>query len=73
MAKRNDDDKHQVYDPPGERGDTGKTAPLGRGTRAEKGGQRRHTPVHAGPTRPGAQGTDSPHGKRSGSDSNSSR
>jgi hypothetical protein len=74
MAKRQDDDKDQDYDPKGEHGgDTGKTAPLGSGPQAEKGDQRRENPVHSGPTRPGAQGTDSEHGKRSGSDSNESR
>ena len=69
MAKRNDDDdRDQEYDPRGERGgDTGNTAPI---TGGEKGDQRRDTPVHSGPTRPGAQGTDSEHAKRSGSDSN---
>jgi hypothetical protein len=75
MAKRNDDDdKDQEYDPEGKHGgDTGKTAPLGSGPKAEKGDQHRHKPVHSGPTRPGAQGTDSKHDKRSGSESNSSR
>lgn len=62
---RDDDD-----DPRGERGgDTGKTDHKGKGPRAEKGDQRRDDPVHAGPSRPGAQGTDSEHGKRSGSES----
>ncbi|MEA2513723.1 MAG: hypothetical protein QOF33_5028 [Thermomicrobiales bacterium] len=72
MAKRNDDDdKDQEYDPQGAYGgDTGKTAPAGDGPQAEKGDQRRHKPVHSGPTRPGAQGTKSKHGKRSGSESN---
>ena len=72
MAKRNDDDdRDQEYDPRGERGgDTGKTAPI---TGGEKGDQRRNTPVHSGPTRPGSQGKDAEHAKRSGSDSNASR
>ena len=71
MAKRQDDDKDQNYDPKGAHGgDTGKTAPLGSGPQAEKGDQRREHPVHSGPTRPGAQGTESTHGKRSGSESN---
>ena len=72
MAKRNDDnDRDQDYDPRGERGgSTGNTAPI---TGGEKGDQRRDTPVHSGPTRRGAQGTDSEHGKRSGSDSNESQ
>jgi hypothetical protein len=75
MAKRRvDDDKDQSYDPQGAHGgDTGQTAPLGSGPQAEKGDQRRHTPVHSGPTRPGAQGTDSKHGKRSGSESDASQ
>jgi hypothetical protein len=66
MAKRtDDDDRDQSYDPRGERGgDTGKTAPI---TGGEKGDQRRDTPVHAGPTRPGSQGKRHEHGKRSGS------
>lgn len=68
MAKRNDDnDRDQTYDPRGERGgDTGKTAQV---TGGEKGDQRRDTPVHSGPTRPGSQSTRHAHGKRSGSDS----
>jgi hypothetical protein len=75
MAKRrDDDDKDQEYDPRGEHGgDTGKTAPLGSGPQAEKGDQRRSTPVHSGPSRPGAEGTESKHGKRSGSESNDSQ
>ena len=75
MAKRNDDrDKDQDYDPKGEYGgDTGKTDQKGKGPQAEKGDQRRENPVHGGPTRPGAQGTDSEHGKRSGSESNASQ
>lgn len=50
-------------------GDTGPTKQKGSGPRAEKGDQRRDNPVHAGPSRPGAQGTDSEHDKRSGSES----
>lgn len=75
MAKRNDDDdKDQDYDPQGAHGgDTGKTAPKGSGPQAEKGDQRRENPVHGGPTRRGAQGTASEHGKRSGSESNASQ
>lgn len=46
-------------------GDTGKTNQKGKGPQAEKGDQRRETPVHSGPTRQGAQNT----GTRSGSDS----
>ena len=69
MAKRNDDDdKDQDYDPKGEYGgDTGKTAQLGDGPDAEKGDQRRETPVHSGPTRSGSISGKS---NRSGSDSN---
>jgi hypothetical protein len=69
VAKRNDDDdRDQEYDPAGARGgDTGKAAQI---TGGEKGDHRRNEPVHSGPTRRGAQGTDSEHGKRSGSDSN---
>lgn len=60
-------------DPRGERGgDTGKTDQKGKGVRAEKGDQRRDEPVHSGPTRRGAQGTDAKHDKRSGSESNES-
>ena len=60
-------------DPKGARGgDTGKTDQKGKGEQAEKGDQRREKPVHSGPTRWGAQGTDSQHNKRSGSDSNRS-
>jgi len=72
MAKRDDDDdRDQDYDPRGESGgDTGPTAPVAGG---EKGDQRRDKPVHSGPTRRGAQGTDSEHGKRSGSESNAGR
>lgn len=62
-----DDDRDENYDPKGERGgDTGKTDQKGKGPQAEKGDQRRETPVHSGPTRPGANTGDS---KRSGSDS----
>lgn len=61
-------------DPKGEHGgDTGPTKPDGKGPQAEKGDQRRVVKPHGGPTRPGAQGTDSEHGKRSGSDSNESQ
>lgn len=68
------DDRDQDYDPKGERGgDTGKTDQKGKGEQAEKGDQRRETPVHSGPTRRGAQGTDSKHDKRSGSESNAGR
>jgi hypothetical protein len=75
MAKRrDDDDKDQSYDPKGEHGgDTGPTAPLGSGPQAEKGDQRRGDKYHSGPTRPGAQGTESEHGKRSGSESDENR
>lgn len=53
-------------DPKGERGgDTGPTKQKGKGEQAEKGDQRRDTPVHSGPTRPGR-----PEKDRSGSDSN---
>ncbi len=71
MAKRNDDDdKDQDYDPNGERGgDTGKTAPLGSGPQAEKGDQRRETPVHSGKTRHG-KGGEARYSNRSGSESN---
>ena len=66
------EDKDQDPDPKGERGgDTGNTDQKGKGPQAEKGDQRREKPVHSGPTRRGAQGTDSEHGKRSGSDSGS--
>jgi hypothetical protein len=69
MARRGTDtDKDQDLDPAGERGgDTGKSSFKGDGPQAEKGDQRRDTPVHSGPTR-GGQG----HGKRSGSESNAS-
>jgi len=75
MAReRKDNDKDQDYDPQGEfGGDTGKTAPLGSGVQAEKGDQRRQTPVHSGPTRKGAQGKHHEHSKRSGSESNADR
>ncbi len=67
-------DKDQDLDPAGERGgDTGKSAPKGDGPQAEKGDQRRDTPVHSGPTRGGSQGTTGKGNKRSGSDSNDSR
>jgi hypothetical protein len=71
MARRDDDeDRDQNYDPKGEHGgDTGKTAPI---TGGEKGDQRRETPVHSGPTRPGSQGKQHEHSKRSGSDSGGS-
>ena len=60
-------------DPKGERGgDTGNTDQKGKGPQAEKGDQRREHQA-GGQSRPGAQGTDSEHGKRSGSDSNSSQ
>ncbi len=63
-----DDDRDENDDPKGERGgDTGKTDQKGKGPQAEKGDQRRETPVHGRPTRPGASSGD---GKRSGSDSN---
>jgi hypothetical protein len=53
-------------DPKGERGgDTGNTKQKGKGVGAEKGDQRRETPVHSGPTRPGGSGRG-----KSGSDSN---
>jgi hypothetical protein len=69
-----DRDRDHDIDIKGERGgDTGKTQPKGSVTNVEKGDQRRDTPVHGGPTRRGAQGTDSKHGKRSGSDSNPGR
>jgi hypothetical protein len=72
MAKQ-DHDKNQDPDPAGAYGgDTGKTDVKGKGPQAEKGDQRRDTPIHGGPTRRGAQGTDSEHGKRSGSESNAS-
>jgi hypothetical protein len=74
MATRDrslDHDKDRDSDPKGERGgDTGKTDQKGKGVQAEQGDQRRETPVHAGATRRGAQGTHSVHGKRSGSESN---
>lgn len=68
MAKRGTDtDKDQDLDPAGERGgDTGKSSYKDDGPQAEKGDQRRDTPVHSGPTRRGGQG------RRSGSDSNAS-
>jgi hypothetical protein len=67
-------DKDQELDLAGERGgDTGKTTQLGKGVQAEKGDRRRDNPVHSGPTRRGAQGTDSKHDKRSGSDSDASQ
>ncbi len=53
-------------DPKGERGgDTGPTKQKGKGEKAEKGDQRRETPVHSGPTRPGGSSKGNP-----GSDSN---
>jgi hypothetical protein len=67
-------DRDQDVDWKGERGgDTGPTKQKGKGQQAEKGDQRREKPVHSGPTRPGSQGTDSEHGKRSGSESDESR
>lgn len=61
-------------DPQGARGgDTGPTKPAGKGPQAEKGDQRRETKPHGGPTRGGAQGTNSEHDKRSGSESNESQ
>jgi hypothetical protein len=72
MAQR-DHDKDQDLDPAGAHGgDTGKSSFKEDGPQAEKGDQRRDTPVHSGPTRHGAQGTGSKHGKRSGSESNAS-
>ena len=66
-------DKDQAYDPQGAvGGDTGPTDQLGKGVQAEKGDQRRDTPVHSGATRPGAQNSDAEHSKRSGSESNAS-
>lgn len=73
MAQR-DHDKDQELDPAGAHGgDTGPSSYKGDGPQAEKGDQRRNNPVHSGPTRRGAQGTDSEHDKRSGSESNASR
>jgi hypothetical protein len=73
MAPR-DHDKDQDLDPAGAHGgDTGKSSVKGKGPQAEKGDQRRDTPVHSGATRPGSQGTASEHGKRSGSESNASQ
>ena len=61
-------------DPKGSHGgDTGPTKQEGKGPQAEKGDQRRGTKPHGGPTRPGSQGTDSEHDKRSGSESNASQ
>jgi hypothetical protein len=72
MAMR-DHDKDQELDPAGAHGgDTGKSSFKDDGPQAEKGDQRRDTPVHSGPTRSGAQGTHSQHDKRSGSESNES-
>jgi hypothetical protein len=66
-------DKDQSIDQAGEHGgDTGPSSVRGNGPGAEKGDWRRDKPVHSGPTRRGAQGTDSEHGKRSGSESNAS-
>ena len=75
MAKRDHlKDKDQDLDPAGAHGgDTGKSSFKGDGPQAEKGDQRRDTPVHSGPTRRGAQGTRSQHDKRSGSESNASQ
>jgi hypothetical protein len=66
-------DKDQSIDQAGEHGgDTGPSSVRGNGPGAEKGDWRRDKPVHSGPTRRAAQGTDSEHGKRSGSESNAS-
>lgn len=74
MANTRNTDRDQDYDPKGAYGgDTGKTDQKGTGPQAEKGDQRRDKPVHSGPTRRGAQGTKSEHGKRSGSESNESQ
>jgi hypothetical protein len=77
MATRDrslDYDKDQDLDPKGDHGgDTGKTDQKGKGPQAEKGDQRRETPVHSGPSRPGSQGTRSVHDKRSGSESNANQ
>ena len=65
-------DKDQDLDPKGERGgDTGKTDRKGKGAQAEKGDQRRETPVHSGPTR--GKGTAGPDTGRTGSESNASQ
>jgi hypothetical protein len=70
MAKR-DHDKDQDLDLAGALGgDTGKSSFKEDGSQAKKGDQRRDKPVHSGPTRRGAQGTGSQHGKHSGSESN---
>ena len=72
MAKR-DHDKDQELDPAGAHGgDTGKSSFKEDGAQAEKGDQRRDTPVHSGPTRGGSQGTRGQRDARSGSDSNAS-
>ncbi len=64
-----DDDKDQELDPAGAHGgDTGPSSFKGDGPQAEKGDQRRDTPVHSGPTRRGAK-----QDNRSGSKSNDSR
>lgn len=63
-----DDERDEDDDPKGERGgDTGKTDQKGKGEQAEKGDQRRETPVHSGPTR---RGTARGESTRSGSESN---
>ena len=59
------------YDPKGEfGGSTGKTDQKGKGAQAEKGDQRRDTPVHSGPTRQNTPNSRNVSGGRSGSDSN---
>ena len=61
------EDKDQDLDPAGERGgDTGPGVQKGKGAQAEKGDQRRNTPVHSGPTRNEKNVSSG----RSGSDSN---
>ena len=71
MATRGQDTDRDL-DAAGARGGTGKSSYKYDGQQAEQGDQRRDTPVHGGPTRRGAQGTRSQHGKRSGSESNAS-
>ena len=74
MTKPRDDNTKETLDPAGARGgDTGPSEQLGKGPQAEKGDQRRHNPVHTGPTRQGSQGTAASHGHRSGSESNASQ
>lgn len=74
MTTRDRTDDHDVDqdpDPKGERGgDTGNTKQKGKGAQAEKGDQRRETPVHSGPTR--GKGSAGPSHGRSGSESNGS-